>query len=511
MDTRDQRRRKYIERLHKDYKSGNLALLIGAGVSVPSGFPSWDQLNQRLLLNYVKAEHGDDLLSASLLPALARQLYELFGRDAAAEFVRISAKSEFDAMLIEALYDDRTIEELPVSSLQYQIATMAKHCRVCTLNLEPLLELSLSRLRARQGEDVDWRSFRMKNPDRSSASPVTASIQHLHGWIDPDGTRSSQIVLTEKHYFDLTEDESAEANATLKDLLTQDGSVLTVGLSWADYNLRRMLYHLQKSDKGTKIFSILREDDLVLEEYTTRRWEGLNLVPIFVREFDAISPLMRDIVWGMAEMNSPPNWLATSLNWRESQLPDKTVFSEDWQKVAYEALSVLVNQVRTLFGVKPEELINSAFFIPMRLSPDSEVRLHQIGSSRLCRSAEKAQKHAGARSLRLGRGMEQGAAGVAFAVGNNRQVLHGEPGLDVGFDQNMKDEWSSAGEHYRDWRSVLCVPLLDSPDWLPIGVVTLTSNMVQPFWTHLASAKGGLQAELYAMMRKTASWLLTAT
>ena len=502
--SRQERSRLNLQRLHQDFVRGELSLLIGAGVSIPSGFPSWDTLNQRLLLQYVSAEHEEDKLSAPLLPKLASQLYDLFGRDASAEFVRIAAGQEFPKLLADALYGGRSIEELPITSLQYQLAALSRNCRTTTLNFEPMLELARARLDSMTAGSVDWRMLR--TVPKHSAQPQTGQVEHLHGWLDPDGTASSALVLTEKHYFDLSEDATATVNASLEELLTQDGAVLTVGLSWADYNLRRMLYQLLKRSSGSKIFTILREDDVVLENYAAQRWGSLNLIPIFVKEFDAIPSLLRDVAWGMAEDGELPNWLANSVRWREEIVGDEVIFSEEWQTVAYEALCALADQLRVLFGIRTEERLNLGLFLPMKLK-DLEIRLHQIASSRRKRSAHDARELAGRRALSLRRGKEQGAAGVSFVAGNNRQVLHGETGIDARFSPQMKEAWLSSENSYRDWRSLLCVPVLDSTEWLPTAVVTLTSNFSTPFWTEL-DRRSELQAELYTLLRKTGRWLI---
>lgn len=502
--SRQERSIENLQRLHKDFAAGNLSILVGAGVSVPSGFPGWDALNQRLLLEYVRAEHDENKLSSPLLPKLASQLYELFGRDSSAEFVRLAAKDAFDGMLAEALYGGRSLEELPITALQYQLAAMSRACRMTTLNFEPMLELARSSLELRGGNLLDWQSLRAV--PKCDHLPERGQIEHLHGWLDPDGRRSSTLILTEKHYFDLTDDASAAVNSRLESLMTQDGAVLTVGLSWADYNLRRMLYHLLKRDDGAKIFTILREDDAVLEDYTAQRWGSLNLIPIFVREFDAIPALLRDITWGMADAGNLPKWLLTSVEWREQISPDNVIFSEAWQTVAHGALRGLVDQLCVLFGIRSEEKLNLGLFLPMRLG-GGELRLHQVASSRRCRSAAEASELAERRALSLRRGLEQGAAGVAFVVGNNRQVLHGEPGIDARFSADLKTRWPSEQNSYRDWRSLLCITVLDTEDWLPVAVVTLTSNMSTPFWTEL-DRRSELQAELFTVLRKTGRWLI---
>jgi hypothetical protein len=61
---------------------------------------------------------------------------------------------------------------------------------------------------------------------------------------------------------------------------------------------------------------------------------------------------------------------------------------------------------------------------------------------------------------------------------------------------------------YKEWRSLLSVPVLDSPSWVPVAVITLTSNLVKPFWAELDASEGGDLRDLMAAMRRAAKILV---
>src|SRR4051812_32382447 len=108
-------RLKYIRELHEFHKGGKLRILIGAGTSIPSGFPTWDQLNLRLLEGYLAQERfssdGKDRLGSDQIPELAQKLYTTLGREGAVDFVRVAQKTRasgaFEKLLAEALYCGR--------------------------------------------------------------------------------------------------------------------------------------------------------------------------------------------------------------------------------------------------------------------------------------------------------------------------------------------------------------------------------------------------------------------
>jgi hypothetical protein len=118
-------------------------------------------------------------------------------------------------------------------------------------------------------------------------------------------------------------------------------------------------------------------------------------------------------------------------------------------------------------------------------------------------SPEDALSYAITRSLDIQKGREQGVAGLAFTSGRARESLHGDIGQDFNFTPEMTERWVN-DQGFRDWRSVLAVPLLAGKNWTPVAAVTLTSNSPHPFWRHFGANEEVFTTELLSWMRQTA-------
>src|SRR5678816_692932 len=60
-------REKAVGELHRFAASKQLRILVGNGVSIPSGFPAWDSLNLGLLEVLIRADSKDRNLWAGLI------------------------------------------------------------------------------------------------------------------------------------------------------------------------------------------------------------------------------------------------------------------------------------------------------------------------------------------------------------------------------------------------------------------------------------------------------------
>src|ERR1022692_1499756 len=130
-----------IRELHQAYQAKQLNVLVGAGVSRPSGMPTWDELNKKLLHLF--------LLRVQKSSTPPDDVYTKLGREAVAEFVLRSMEARrnlgrqgptFGGLLAEALYGGRKATELPLTETQYRLASMAGVARLYTTNFDSLLE-----------------------------------------------------------------------------------------------------------------------------------------------------------------------------------------------------------------------------------------------------------------------------------------------------------------------------------------------------------------------------------
>ncbi len=496
-----------IEQLHKSYKAGKLRLLVGAGTGIPAGFPSWQRLCLGLMEGYLADKYASQtLVSRGQVRELSEGLLEVLGRDAAADFVRIADPDRFHERLADALYDGRYIDELPVLSTHCQLGALALGSKnpgsfLFTTNYDPMVELALAYLMP----GSNWRHFRRYGVGvEAESADGRPLIHHVHGWVDPDGDSGGTVVLTETHYLELQRENQADPNRLLQRLLTDEGSLLIVGMSLADPNLKRLLY-VRKRDElrpaNQRVYVVLRRRDPVLDGYLVEHWRSWKINIVHVDGYDDVPGLLRDVAWGEA---STPAWLAASRNWMRQRVGD-LLFDDRWQELAYNTLRALAEQLRVWFALPVEERVDLAIFAPL-LEDDAGPAIGKVASSKRCRTGVEARAHMERRRLSVERKHEQGVAGLAFGTGTTREVLDDGDGLNLNFSPEMVRTWD-VDEGYREWRSVLAIPVLDSTSWLPMAVITVTSNLPRPFWASFGERAERSVAELKKMLRHAAKWL----
>jgi hypothetical protein len=225
-----------------------------------------------------------------------------------------------------------------------------------------------------------------------------------------------------------------------------------------------------------------------------------------VAQHDEIPGLLRDVQWGESEVRELPRWIWESISWRQKSLPDGAIFTNAWQNAAYQSLDALSRKIRNLFGPPQEEQLNIGLFIPFRDSP-TNAKLRMVASSRKFVPFDRALLRARHRVFSIRKNEEEGIAGVCFSTGTNRAVAFGDGDVDINFSPAMSKAWVS-DKGYRDWRSIIAVPVLDTKHWIPVAVITLTSNMALPFWNGFGEKQTLLEPELNASMRSAANFCL---
>ncbi len=511
-------RRELIEDLHGCYDAGSLRILVGAGVSMTSGLPGWDQLNLGLLRAVIESdlrgrcENADgasyvrSLVGDEAVEGLTDEVYRRIGRDAAADFAwRRLGDTDFKRVLARELYP-RPIERLPLRSTQRQLAAMAQQVPqrdlLFTTNYDPILERAIAELR---GAPEEWSKHRypLSARSRSSKRPL---VHHLHGWVDDRGAIGGTLVLTETSYLGLFADRRAKPNVDLNKLLMGNAPVLVLGMSLADPNLRRLLDRRRMTplrDGDNAIYAVMVGGNEAADDQINQYWTGTwNVNPLWLPNFGYIPHLLRQVQWGWTGESLP--WFEESLKWIDTHLGGLR-FTDAWQRRANRSLKTLSDHVRTYFGLEPGEVITTSLFLPA-LDEQRQV-LQLMATSRHERSGEEARRHAKIRSLKLSpeRGV-QGVAGISFHYGNSNDACDNHPSINYNFSPRQVREWDRAF-NMRDWRSILAVPALDGESWLPYAVITLTSNLAKPFWRRFGNERHDLPV-LKTLMRRVCKELV---
>lgn len=472
--------------LHLAYSHGQLRVLVGAGMSLQSGLPGWDTLNLRLLEEHLRERYGGVDLPRSQFEETARMLYARLGRDGSADMARMLATGRFEDQLARALYGDFALaEELAVRSAHLSLTALARRTRpdfLFTTNFDPLLELALSTPPG-GGAPGDWRRHRLSGA-RSRRVPQVA---HLHGWVDPDGTASGSVVLTESDYLELAARGGHEINRQWQSLINAEGALLVLGMSLNDPNLRRFLHarrRRQKDSRAGMICAVFERSETYSDQYLRFYWEqGWRIEKLDVDSFDSIPDVLRTVAFGPGKdpLNELP-WLETSRRWVASRQPGEEIFSAGWQGLASGALAGLVDRLRIAFQVPDEERMTASLFLPVneRREPALITRVATSRGPLPGGSAGRAEAIR-TRSVRVARMAVQGAAGKAFLSGVPADAPFGSTNIDYGFSPEMVRAWEHH-DRYRDWRSIYCIPVIDTPEWLPVAVLTVNSSYSEPFW-----------------------------
>jgi len=499
------RRDEALAHLHQSYRQGTLLILVGAGSSVASGFPRWDQLNLNLLDQFLRVETSENkFVTEEGRRALAQRLYDSLGRDAAADFVKLATGDEYFTHLPPPLDEGRAANDLPIRSVHRHLAALADRADVYTTNYDPLIELAIQRLRGTR----DWAPYRRACSRGFKPEVKRPLVYHVHGFLDEDGTRGGTVILTDAQYFALQQNPRMGANLALTGILEAKGAVLIIGMSFTDSNLRRLIYWRSHQAKPVnKVYAVLKGGDPALLDYTEKHWASRRVELFPIEEYEEIPELLRDVRWGPPTAGATPSWCEPSLKWIRRHLPERLLFSDEWQQASYLAMRALKKQFYKQFGLPFEERINISLFVPRRDRGEETCFLSKVATTSAQNDGRSARAIAASRRFALTAGAEEGVAGRAFVSGRTFAAAEGDGLLNVNFPRR-KTPWD-AEDSQRDWRSLMVIPLLDTDQWIPLAVIVVTSNLLRPFWTRFGERRDDYLAELETCARNVARTLLS--
>ena len=230
-----------VQQAHRD---GRLGFLVGAGLSVPIGLPGWNAFNQELIDQTLERHTPGGVVSHELSRAY---LDLLQGQSlTAVEFIRRRAGGDFHVVVRGALYERKDLRKFEPTEVHYALAKLAVESSppypcIHTTNYDELLELALSAAAGR-------RAWPVHVGRRSWADGPR--VVHLHGYfpytpppVAQKARLARDLILSDLDYSRLSNDHSAWTNRELLNLL-DSRSVLVVGMSMTDPNVRRLLAYL---------------------------------------------------------------------------------------------------------------------------------------------------------------------------------------------------------------------------------------------------------------------------
>lgn len=272
-----QSRHQKIKQIIKGYEDDQLALVLGAGVSIEYGLPNWDSLLQNLLLTSFETETEQ---SADKSIVLAKLFTKLFSPNPliAARYLRNHFQKgnkdevSFDRAVRDVLYkylDKNKQSDTLNEIVQLCVAPGKSHNldSIINFNYDDLLEIHLSKL----GIEIPYRTISQVG---QRPAPGELPIYHVHGFLPREGELDGehQITLSEDIYHKQYNDIYSWNNIVQLNKY-RDCVCLFIGLSLTDPNLRRLLdiAKTQRGDSDLVHFAIRKKyDSSSLEESLSR-------------------------------------------------------------------------------------------------------------------------------------------------------------------------------------------------------------------------------------------------
>ena len=228
------------------------SFILGAGVSVDAGSPSWDGL-LKSLLNDILQHHpitdGDynDVNSKCGWSALITARYVISDH---------LSSGELAEKMRNAIYRRNPCDYKTTPTVLPEIARICKEKNVesiLTFNYDMFMEEALDH------EQVQYKTFF----DKGATSTGNIPVYHLHGFISRNsGAPYSNPVLSEQEYHRLYSNDFHWSNVELLHALTRNTCFL-IGLSMSDPNLRRLLDIARFDDDGQpRHFIFMRREPL---------------------------------------------------------------------------------------------------------------------------------------------------------------------------------------------------------------------------------------------------------
>lgn len=301
---------KYLRELRNGYERDELVLFLGSGVSKgvagegEKALPTWRELTKRLISRIIEDKYSEKYIYTNVMESIDETTND-FSPIALGRFIKnnFNEENKFVEELRKALYLKYERRNNTDSSL-HSIAKLCHSPRgrvgifaIVTYNYDDLLEYYLN--------DLGIRYYSIIQPNEF-ASSIEIPIYHVHGFLPQTGNLTEEmkksVIFGEFEYHNQYTDPYSWQNLLQLNLL-REKTVLFVGLSMNDPNLRRLLDIAYRYSKISKHYAILEDhwkmkdeglsNMLRTMEESTLQEMGINV--IWHREFSEINTIIDNI------------------------------------------------------------------------------------------------------------------------------------------------------------------------------------------------------------------------
>lgn len=259
-----QKQKASISMLLQKFKSDELSLFLGAGVSVGAKIPSWKKLISDLHIFLLKNQLQKKSIEISDADTV-QIIDHLSGNGDSnpllqVRYIKKGLGPDFNSVLTTVMYRDAR----PSSRLIDAISRLSQPVRskigvraIITYNFDDLVEKNLG---------TKHRSI-YRDSDRVGADEI--GVYHVHGFLPRerdayDGLEQVNLIFSEEDYHEVMLDSYNWSNLTQLNFL-RETTCLFIGLSMTDQNLRRLL-HIASRKRGSyecPHFAIMKRNDII--------------------------------------------------------------------------------------------------------------------------------------------------------------------------------------------------------------------------------------------------------
>ncbi|WP_394619403.1 SIR2 family protein [Lentzea sp. JNUCC 0626] len=278
-----------------------LTLVVGAGVSMSAGLPSWE----RLISNMAKSVRPENLSEM----AQRDRSTPMRKAEIILNLVKASNQSKTEHEIIrDALYPS-AFEINPgqlASSIARLVAARSGEVRLLTTNFDSMLEAAL--LAYCGSDDIDSHSLDDVDAWRASLGSKKVGVLHLHGLV-PFGRKPlprTPIILTESQFLKY----GAEVRQVISENLAGAVTVF-VGLSMSDPNLIGPLYESAAQKSGSARFALVVPETTPGTSYEDSAQyaiesavyleQHLDLKSVFLKSYSQLNQVVADLSLAVAE------------------------------------------------------------------------------------------------------------------------------------------------------------------------------------------------------------------
>ena len=252
----------YIKRVTIAFKSGDMVLFLGAGISIDGGIPLWDSLIKQLHIHMIKRLNKDWPLNAKEQEIMNELAFnnEMDSPLLQMRYIKSAfSNDEYYKLVHSVLYGRQTNIDTKLLSAIAKICTpQMSYCgvkNIITYNFDDLLERKFDE------RDIRYNDISCEE-DRQVVDKL--NIYHVHGYLPNDFKklkREPELIFSEEDYHRVYRDAYSWSNLIQLNAL-RENTCLFIGCSLTDPNLRRLLDVATRKEEMPRHFAILKRNEI---------------------------------------------------------------------------------------------------------------------------------------------------------------------------------------------------------------------------------------------------------